>query len=255
MSAIKSRVFAQLNSTWFRTFIYTLIVINIIAVIIESVHEIYLAWQPFFDGFELFSVIVFSIEYVLRLWVCTVDPRYARPFLGRFLFALTPLAIVDLVAVLPFYLPMIIGADLRFVRILRLFRMLRILKLGRYSRSLQTLVNVLRSKRGELAITVFAIFVLLILASCLMFYAENEAQPEVFPNIPAAMWWGVITLTTVGYGDIYPITVLGKLIASAMAILGIGLFALPAGILGAGFVEEMNRHTKIKDQNPPADKS
>ncbi len=160
MSAIKSQVFAQLNSTWFRTFIYTLIFINIIAVIIESVHEIYLAWQPFFDGFELFSVIVFSIEYLLRLWVCTLDPRYTRPFLGRFLFALTPLAIVDLVAVLPFYLPMIIGADLRFVRILRLFRMLRILKLGRYSRSLQTLGNVLHSKRGELAITVFAIFVL-----------------------------------------------------------------------------------------------
>jgi len=247
VSAIKQKVYGQLNRAWFRTFIYSLIILNVISVITESVAQIYLAWQPFFDGFELLSVIVFSIEYLLRLWVCTVDPRYARPVIGRFIFALTPLAIVDLVAVLPFYLPMIIGADLRFVRILRLFRMLRILKLGRYSRSLQTLTNVLRSKRGELGITMFAIFVLLILASCLMFYAENEAQPDVFPNIPAAMWWGVVTLTTVGYGDIYPITVLGKLIAAVMAILGIGLFALPAGILGAGFIEEMNRQVRDKD--------
>ena len=149
--------------------------------------------------------------------------------------------IFDLIAILPFYLPMIMLIDLRFVRVLRLFRLLRVFKLGRYSESLRTLANVLKRKKEELFITIFVVMILLIIASSLMYFIENEAQPEIFSSIPSAMWWGVATLTTVGYGDAYPVTPVGKLLGAVIALLGIGMFALPTGILGSGFVEEMQR--------------
>src|SRR5688572_7999302 len=147
------------------------------------------------------------------------------------------MAIVDLLAVAPFYLAFI-HLDLRVLRALRLFR---VLKLTRYSRSLQMLASVLRAKRGELAVTLFAIVLALLMASSLIYYVERDHQPDKFESIPAAMWWGVATLSTVGYGDVYPITALGKLIGALVALLGIGLFALPAGILGSGFIEEIQR--------------
>src|SRR5262249_49718089 len=156
--------------------------------------------------------------------------------IGRLRYVLSPMALVDLVAVLPSLIP---GGtlDLRFARSIRLFRLLRSLKLARYSRSLQTLGRVLQSRKEQLGVTRFAGMVLLVCAACSIYFAEHEAQPKSFPHIPAAMWWGVVTLTTVGYGDVYPVTALGKTIASVIAILGIGLFALPAGIVAGGFAE------------------
>jgi voltage-gated potassium channel len=136
---------------------------------------------------------------------------------------------------------MIIHFDLRFVRVLRLLRLSRLIKLGRYSDSLKTLGNVFKGKKEELLITAFALAILLILASSLMYFAENEVQPQAFSSIPAAMWWGIATLTTVGYGDIYPVTTLGKLMGSVIAVLGIGMFALPAGILSSGFAEKIKK--------------
>ncbi len=124
--------------------------------------------------------------------------------------------------------------------------MLRILKIGRYSKAMITIGRVLNSKKEELAITGFVLGILLILASSLMYYVENTAQPDVFTSIPAAMWWGIATLTTVGYGDIYPVTILGKVLGALIAVLGIGLFALPAGILAGGFGEEL-KSLKNKD--------
>src|SRR5699024_5399228 len=119
--------------------------------------------------------------------------------------ALQPLQIIDLLAFLPFYLPFI-GLDLRFIRVVRLFRLFRLLKMGRYSHSLTTLINVIRSKKEELFITLFAGLILLVMASSTMYLVEHQAQPDVFSSIPDAMWWGVVTLTTVGYGDVYPVT-------------------------------------------------
>jgi len=131
--------------------------------------------------------------------------------------------------------------DMRFVRGIRLFRLIRVLKIGRYSTSLRTLVNVFKRKKEELIISVFSMFLLLIIVSSLMYLIEHNAQPEVFSSIPASMWWGIITLTTVGYGDVYPVTIVGKFCGSFIALLGIGLFALPAGILASGFAEEIHR--------------
>ena len=247
---LKDRTAQVLESGWFRIALYTLIVLNVIAVIAESVTSVYEANQLLFNTFELVSVAVFTVEYLLRLWSCTSMQEYRKPILGRIIYALTPLAIIDLVAILPFYLPMLFAIDLRFIRILRLFRMFRILKLGRYSRSLKLLITVLRNKREELAITLFALVVLIVLAACLMYFAEEEAQPEVFSSIPDTMWLAVITLTTVGYGDLYPVTIAGKILASVIAMLGIGIFALPAGILSAGFVEETSK-SKMESRHCP----
>ena len=146
---------------------------------------------------------------------------------------------IHLFAILPFYLPLFFKFDLRVLRILRLFRLLRILKLGRLSKSLQTITSVLKESKSELGITIFVAFILMILSSTLMFYVENEVQPEKFENIGQAMWWSVATLTTVGYGDIYPITGLGKILSSIIALVGIGFVALPTGIISSAFISRM----------------
>jgi len=168
---------------------------------------------------------------------------------GRFRFALSAMPMIDLLAVLPFYLPFL-GLDLRFMRAVRLFRLFRVAKLARYSEALRTFCRVLGAKKEELGVTLFTLFLLLLLASCLAYYAERDAQPEAFSSIPAAMWWGVCTLTTVGYGDVCPVTALGKGIAAVIAVLGIGMFALPAGILGSGFVEEIQKRKKCLQRCP-----
>jgi voltage-gated potassium channel len=215
-----------------------LIALNILALVLETEQQIYTAAPGLFQSFEAVSVAIFTVEYLLRLWSATADPRYHRPVTGRLRFALTPLALVDLLAILPFYMPRV-SLDLRVVRVIRLFRLFRVAKLGHYSKALSTFGRVAVAKRAELLTTFSILVVLLVLASSLMFYAENEAQPDRFSSILAAMWWGIATLTTIGYGDIYPITGAGKVLAAVVAVLGIGMFALPTGILGAALVEEI----------------
>ncbi len=246
---VKKRVYEILNkpsagdppSLIFYVFIISLIVLNVLAVVLETVEELSIRYGSFFEAFEVFSVAVFTIEYLLRLWSCTSDPRFSRPVIGRLRYSVSFLALVDIAAIAPFYLPMLIPMDLRFLRVLRMTRIFRLMKLGRYSSSIQTLGRVLRKKKEELLITIFVMLLALVVSSSLMYFCEHESQPEIFSSIPAAMWWGVATLTTVGYGDIYPVTLLGKLLGAVIAILGIGLFAVPAGILGSGFVDEIQR--------------
>jgi len=220
--------------------ILVLILLNVIAIIVESVSSVRAAYGAWLHAFDLFSVAVFTIEYVLRIWSCTTDERFARPVAGRMRFALRPLPLIDLLAVAPFYLPFI-GVDLRVLRVLRMFRILRIAKIGRYYSSLTLIQNVLRSKKEELSLTLGVGAMLVVISSTLLYHCENAVQPEVFSSIPATMWWAVATLTTVGYGDMYPVTVVGKVMAGVIAVTGIGMFALPTGILGAGFVEEIQR--------------
>lgn len=217
-----------------------LIVTNVLAVMLETVVWIGDPWRPYFYAFEIFSVAVFTAEYLLRLWSCTSDPRYAGAVRGRLRFALRPLPLIDLLAVAPFYMEFL-AFDLRFVRALRLFRLFRIFKLARYADSMRTLGVVLRSRREELFVTLFVVIVLLVFASSAMYYVENEAQPQQFSSIPASMWWGVTTLTTVGYGDVYPVTTAGRFLGAGIAILGVGLFALPTGILASAFSEELQK--------------
>lgn len=228
-------------------FLLPLIFLNVIAVILGSVKWIENEYKLLLDSFEFFSVMIFTIEYLLRVWSCVTDEKYSKPILGRFRYSLTPMALIDFIAVLPFYLPFT-GLDLRIVRVFRLFRVFRIVKAARYISSLALLGRVFKSKKEELVITTVLMVILLIIASSLMYFFENGAQPDKFTDIPATMWWAVATLTTVGYGDVYPITGEGKIIASIVAILGIGLFALPTGILGAGFVEEFQKSKKLLEK-------
>ncbi len=222
-------------------FLMALIGINIFAVMLETVPDLSQRYGQVFDLIDKVSVIIFTIEYALRVWSSTVSPKWRRPVLGRLQFALTPMALIDLAAILPFWLPFFVHLDLRMLRAVRLYRLLRIFKMTRYSGSLQTLGRVLNKKKEDLAVIIFVILVLLAFSSSLMYLVEHDAQPDVFSSIPAAMWWGIATLTTVGYGDIYPVTLLGKVLAAVIAVLGIGMFALPAGVLGSGFVEELQR--------------
>jgi voltage-gated potassium channel len=230
----------------FDAFIVGLIVLNIFAMVVESVERVHALIPTWFKAFEIFSVAVFTVEYALRIWSCAEDPRYADPVAGRVRFALSPLAIIDALAVLPFYLPFF-SVDLRVLRMFRMFRLMRLMriaKLARYSDSLQMILRVVKSRKEQLLGAVSILVILLIVAASLMYYAEHDAQPKVFSSIPASMWWAAVTLTTVGYGDAYPITAIGKIMASMIAMLGIGMFALPTAILGAAFLEDLDRRKK-----------
>ncbi len=223
--------------------ILTLIFLNVIAVVIGSVRSVRERWGLYLDVFEVFSVAVFTLEYATRVWACTANDRYREPIRGRIRFAFTPMAIIDLLAFLPFYLPFV-GFDLRSMRVLRLLRVFRIAKMSRYYSSMQLIRNVLRAKREGLVLSSVIMLSLLVMASSVLYYLENPVQPDTFSSIPATMWWAVATLTTVGYGDMYPVTAAGKFFAGVIAVLGIGMFALPTGILGAGFVEEIGKRNK-----------
>ena len=226
--------------------IFILIIVNVGVVILESVPELYGPYRSFFFWFEVFSVAVFTTEYVLRVWSITSVKEYKKPVSGRLRFMATPMMIIDLLAVLPFYLPYVMPIDLSVIRLLRLFRILSLFKATRYSSHLQIMAQAIKNKKEELVISVMIVGIVLIFVSSIMYAVEQEAQPEAFSSIPQAMWWGIATLTTVGYGDVYPITPLGKLMASLIALLGIGIVALPAGILASGFNDSMEGKKAMK---------
>ncbi len=223
----------------FLNFIYLLILVNVIMLIVASYKEVFVEYTKWFEYFEGFTIVVFSIEYILRLWTADLEFQGNNGFVKRFKFIFSFYGLIDLLAVLPFYLPLFFAFDLRILRILRLFRLLRIFKLGRLSKSLHTITAVLKESKSELGMTVFVAFILMILSSTLMYYVENDVQPEKFENIGQAMWWSVSTLTTVGYGDIYPITGLGKILSSIIALVGIAFVALPTGIISSAFISRV----------------
>lgn len=232
------------------TFIMVLIILSIFAIIAESFDDLPPSIKEYLIRFELFAVIIFTIEYLGRFYVADLEYPNLSKGKARLRFFFSWMAIIDLLAILPFYLELlqvwliaVAGVkifDLRFLRTLRLLRLLRIFKLGRYSRSLRIINEVLRDKKEELGISIFMCFVLLILSSSLMYNIEHAAQPKEFPNILATFWWAIATLTTVGYGDVYPVTDLGKFVGGMIALLGVGLVALPTGIVSSGFVEKIH---------------
>jgi voltage-gated potassium channel len=234
----------------FGIFMVSLITLNVVVVILETVKRLAFSHGPVFRAFDTFSVMVFTIEYAFRLWSCTSDEQFRHPVAGRLRYAVTPLAVIDLLAIAPFYVllavPMHHLLDLRFLRAIRLLRLFRMLKMARYSRALKTFGDVVSAKKEELLVSAFAVLILLVVASGLMYFVENAAQPDAFSSIPAAMWWGVATLTTVGYGDMYPVTPLGKFLGAVIALLGIGVFALPTGILAGAFADEITKKRAIR---------
>ncbi len=229
------------------SFIITLIILNVIAVILETVPSIHDPYTEFFRIFDLVSVIIFTIEYVFRVWSSNHDVKNKHPFKVRLKYMLTTGALIDLLAILPFYLHVVVGLDLRVLRILRLLRFLRLFRLTAYMKSAKMIKNVFKTKASDLKLSLVLILFLIIISASLVYFAEHLVQPEVFTSIPATFWWATVTLTTVGYGDMIPITLLGKVLTGVLALSGIAILALPAGIITAGFLEETRKmkHSKI----------
>lgn len=221
-------------------FLVTMILLNVAAFIAATVPEIGQRYGNAFQLFNLVSVAIFTIEYVLRLWSCVELPylRDLPTWRRRLKFAHRPLMVIDLIAILPFYLGFLIGIDLRILRILRLFRFL---KLARYSPALVALGRVFANERRALFGALLVMLALLLFASSGMYLLERHAQPENFSSIPSAAWWALATLTTVGYGDVVPVTTFGRVFGGLIMVFGLGMFALPIGILATGFSHEANR--------------
>lgn len=226
-------------SKFFDIFIEILVLFNVVAVILESYDTLYTQFGAFFDIFEIFTVTVFTIEYLLRLWIS--DLNYPRKLkwqaYKKFIFSANSL--IDLISIIPFFIPFITNLDLRHLRIFRLIRLLRVFKLNKYSHSLLLIAKIMSEKKQELLATLLMFFSVLVIASSLMFYLEHSAQPRAFPNIMQSFWWGIITLTTIGYGDIYPITAAGKVLGGIIAMMGVMIVAIPTGIISSSFVQKM----------------
>lgn len=225
----------------FDYFIISLIILNTLFYIFETVESFAAKYNDAFIAFETFSVVVFTIEYILRLWTCTFIEKFKRPVRGRIKYIFSPLALVDLFAFLPFYLYTLVHIDLIFIRVLRLFRFLRLFKLGRYSDAVNIFGRVLKSKKEELILAISISIILIVVSSSFIYLVEHDAQPDKFKNIPESMYWAVETLTSVGYGDICPITPLGKFLTSVISLIGLGMVALPTGILASAFTKEMKK--------------
>ncbi|TAJ44978.1 ion transporter [Methanofollis fontis] len=217
------------------------ILANSVAVVIFTIPGIQPTTQSVLNAAITFCLLVFAAEYILRLWACTSAPTFRERTAERLRFASGIYQIIDLISILPLCFPIFFPQDFA---LLRIFRLLSIFKLGRYSRrsaSLAQLKRVLLRKREIFSLMIFFLVFVILFSSTVMYGVEHDAQPEKFSSIPAAMWWAMMTVTTVGYGDIYPVTPIGQTIASFVTILGVMLLALPSAILASGFIEEHQR--------------
>ena len=225
--------------------IMLLIIMSLICTIAESFNTLKDWYGNYFDNFESLTLVVFSIEYLLRVWTADFKFHEATKGKARWKFVCSGSGIIDLLAIVPFLFQMIFPVlakyDLRLIRILKVTRMLRVLKLNSFTSSVIVVGDVFFEKRYELGVTLFTTLIVMVVASTLLYYCENEVQPEQFSNIVSTMWWAVATLTTVGYGDIYPVTALGKVLGSIIAVLGLGVVALPTGLIGAAFIEKIEK--------------
>ena len=224
-------------------FLIAMITISVLAVVLESVPRLEQRYEGVFYWLEVFTVSVFTIEYLLRVWTSVeIDGRQLSAwdaFVHRLRFMVTPYAIIDLIAILPFYLVLtgtITNVDMRFLRAVRL---LRILKLTRYSSAFDMLISSIRENVKSLMAAFFVLLTVMLLAASGMYFFERESQPVAFGSIPSAMWWAFSTLTTVGYGDVTPITVGGKVFGAVITVIGIGMVALPTGILASGYAQQI----------------
>ncbi|MFT6659963.1 cyclic nucleotide-gated ion channel [Maritalea sp.] len=225
-----------------------LIILNALAFVLGTVDEIALEYQAGLDFVLYVSVVVFSAEYVTRVWVCVEHPlrRDGHPVWSRLRYIVTPMALIDLIAILPFYVGPGSGVDLRILRVLS---MLRFLRIARYSSAFQLFGRVLSREGRSLMGVLLILTALLLIAASGMYAIEGHVQPEEFGDIPSAMWWAMATLTTIGYGDVIPATALGKWFAGLIMIFGVGIFALPIGILSNGFAMEVNRRNFVVTWN------
>ena len=197
-----------------------------------------------FHAVEIVTVVIFTVEYVLRIWTADMLYRDKNPVHAALKHAFTLMMIVDFIAVAPVYLHFIFAIDPQIFRVLRILRIFRLLKVNSYVKALSHVGDVLRQKALQLLVSTLIIFTLMVVASVSMYAVEHDAQPEVFDNALSGLWWAVTTAATIGYGDIYPVTVAGKVIGAFFSVLNIGLVAVPTGIISAGFIENTPENEK-----------
>ena len=265
MKAFKTRVFEMLSkaedddrfSKAIDWFIIALIILSIVSIIMESFAELYVEHRLVFQVIEYITIAVFSAEYLLRIW--TADLLYPDARHPRLKYIFSFMAVIDLLSILPFYMPFI-SSSFRFLRLFRLFRILRLLrifKLGRYFEALQIIVKVIRDSGPQLIMSMVICFFVMLFSAAVMYTVENQVQPNQFSNVISSLWWAMCTLTTVGYGDVYPITDVGKFFASVISLVGIGIIAIPTGIIAAGFAEGIrkNQDTGAEDGQAVSEKT
>ena len=243
---LRQKVYALVNETpdsgklheIFEFIIVIWVLISVASVILESVDSINYYFHVEFIIIDTIAVAIFSTEFLMRIYSCTEDPKYQHWLAGRINFSRQFSSLIDIVAIAPFFLESLLDHlfDLRFLRV---FRLMRLFKLGRYSAATKSLFYVIQREWPVMKAAIFIMLMLVMLAACLGYLFEHEAQPDKFENIPQSIYWAVITLASVGYGDISPVTPAGRTITIILALLGIGIFAIPAAILASAFSDQL----------------
>ena len=249
LRSLRKQVYRQLEpSDWPRDglspanwFLTALIVLSVSVAVIETEPTISGGRELLFDNFEVIAASIFLVDYIARLWSIVENPRYAGYRYPRLRYAVSPLAIIDLLAILP-ALFAFAGSSTLVLRFFRVFRIVRLAKLGRMSRAWVAIREAVWERRHEFGLVLLLIGLTMLVSSSLLYWAEADAQPEQFGSIPRALWWSVVTLTTVGYGDTYPVTALGRVFAAIIAIAGVMVIAIPTGIFAASFSEGLQRY-------------
>lgn len=254
MSTLRARAYRNLEPTaWphrglspLNRVLAALIVVAVFFAVIETEPTIIERRSGFLRAIEAVFTIVFLAEYLVRIWIAPEKPRYAGRF-GRLRYMASVPALIDLLAILP-GLFVFIGSEAFVVRLFRLLRILRLARLGRFSRAIDAITTAVNSRRYELLMSLTIAGILLLVSSTLLYLIEGTVQPDRFGSIPRAMWWSIATLTTVGYGDVFPVTPLGRILAGITAITGIGLIAMPTGILAAAFSDAIQMQRKAEEE-------
>lgn len=250
---LRQKIYRQLDyapargqaMSWPNKVISATIVLSVIVTVLATERSLAESYALFFNIVEYIVIFVFVSEYVLRLWTASLSPQYAGRG-GMIKYVLSPMALIDLFAILPFFLPHL-ASETVMLRLLRLLRLLSLAKFGRYSAALGRIFDILHKKRFELCASMLIAFVAMFFAATGLYLAEGRVQPEAFGSIPRAMWWAVATLTTVGYGDVFPITAFGRVLGALAALAGIGLIALPTGVLAGAFNEALSKTEKGRE--------
>jgi voltage-gated potassium channel len=260
LKSLRQKAYRQLEpSAWRRKglspvnlILVILIIIAVVEAVLDTEPKISRGRELLMDNVEFGLGIIFLIEYLMRAWVAVDNPRFKSQRFPRLRYLLTPIAIIDLLAVVP-ALFAFGGAQSLILRFFRVLRMLRLAKLGRTSKAWQHIRDAIFERRYEFALIIGMLAVAILISASLLYWAEAGAQPDKFGSIPRSLWWAIVTLTTVGYGDAYPVTPLGRVLAGFIAVVGVTLIALPTGLFAASFTEAMERQRRRDEELPPED--